>query len=166
MIEIELSNQQDAHRVDEPRIVTAVERILQDEGIRKGTVSIAIVDDPTIHELNRRFLQHDYPTDVLSFPLERRRGYLEGEVVLSADTAAGSCGRFGWTLDDELLLYAVHGTLHLVGYDDGAPEDRQRMRERESHYLAGFGLEARYDETDGDQASDTDRPAASGEAPR
>lgn len=162
MIEIELSNQQDTYRVDEPRIVAAVERILQDEGIRKGNVSIAIVDDATIHELNRRYLQHDYPTDVLSFPLERRRGYLEGEVILSADTACANCSRFGWTLDDELLLYAVHGTLHLVGYDDATPEVRQQMREREMHYLAGFGLEARYEE-DGGQGSDVDRPAAGGE---
>jgi probable rRNA maturation factor len=150
MIEIELSNHQDAYPVAEARLAAAVERVLGGEGIRRGTVSLAIVDDATIHELNLRYLQHDEATDVLSFLLERRRDYLEGEVVLSADTADSSCARFGWTRDDELLLYAVHGALHLAGYEDGSPEDRQRMREREKYYLAGLGLDARYEEVGGE----------------
>ncbi len=146
MIDIELSNQQDAYSIDEARLVAAVQRVLQGEGIRSGTISLALVDDPMMHELNLRYLEHDEPTDVLSFVLERRGDALEGEVILSVDTAATSCERFGWSCDDELLLYAVHGALHLVGYDDGCPEDRRRMRQREQHYLAAWGLEARYDE--------------------
>ena len=58
-------------------------------------VSIAVVDDPTIHELNRRFLQHDYPTDVLSFVLEQQDGRLEGEVIVSTDTAVAQAGEYG-----------------------------------------------------------------------
>jgi probable rRNA maturation factor len=162
MIEIELSNHQDVYPVAEARLVAAVQRVLSGEGIRGGTVSLAIVDDATIHELNRRYLQHDEPTDVLSFLLERRPDYLEGEVILSADTADSSCARFGWTRDDELLLYAVHGALHLAGYEDGCPEDRQRMREREKHYLAGFGLDARYEEN-GREDPDTGQTAQRGE---
>jgi probable rRNA maturation factor len=164
MIEIELANQQKAFPVDESRLVAAVQRVLSGEGIRRGTISLAVVDDPTIHQLNRRYLQHDEATDVLSFVLERRGDTLEGEVVVSADTADSCCGRFGWTRDDELLLYAVHGALHLAGYDDQSPEDRQRMRERERHYLAGWGLEARYDETGTGDSADAGRPAGPGEA--
>ncbi len=147
MIDIELSNQQDTYPVDEARLVAAVQRVLRGEGIPSGTISLALVDDPTMHELNRRYLQHDEPTDVLSFVLERREDALEGEVILSVDTAATACQRFGWTRDDELLLYAVHGALHLVGYDDRCPDDQQRMRQREQHYLAACGVEARYEET-------------------
>jgi probable rRNA maturation factor len=162
MIEIEFSNHQEVHPVAETRLVAAVERVLSGEGIRGGTVSLAIVDDATIHELNLRYLQHDEATDVLSFLLERWQDHLEGEVILSAETADSSCSRFGWTRDDELLLYAVHGALHLVGYVDGSPEDRQRMRERERHYLTGFGLDARYEEI-GREDPVAGRPAQRGE---
>lgn len=162
MIDIELSNQQDAHPVDEARLISAVRQVLQGEGIRSGTISLAVVDDPTMHALNLRFLQHDEPTDVLSFVLEQRGDALEGEVILSADTAATTCQRFGWTCDDELLLYAVHGALHLVGYDDHCPDDQQQMRQRERHYLAAWGLEARYDELDPLPPRPTD-PASGGE---
>ncbi len=112
--------------------------------LREADVSLAIVDDPTIHRINREFLQHDYPTDVLSFLLERSADRLEGEVIASADTAIGSAARYGWAPADELLLYVIHGTLHLVGYDDLAPEPQVTMRERERDYLKHFGLEPRY----------------------
>jgi len=160
MIEIELSNQQDAYPADEPRLVEAARRILRDEGIRDAVVSIAIVDDATIHELNRRYLQHDYATDVLSFVLQRENTRLEGEVIISADTAEANGVRFGWSRDDELLLYVVHGTLHLVGYDDRSAEDQCLMRERERHYLGCFGLDARYDDASGERPVEPegDRP--------
>jgi probable rRNA maturation factor len=144
-IQVEINNEQSTLAVDEPRFTRAVTAILAGEGIAAGTVSLAVVDDPTIHDLNRRFLAHDYPTDVLSFVLESEAGYLEGEVIVSADTAAASAARFGWHAADELLLYVIHGTLHLVGYDDLEPELLTKMRERERHYLGLFGLLPRYD---------------------
>jgi probable rRNA maturation factor len=122
-----------------------VRHVLEAEGWQDAEVSLAVVDDPTIHELNRRYLGHDYPTDVLSFLLSddgARR--LEGEVVVSADTAARSAEQFGWTAGDELLLYVIHGTLHLAGYDDQSPDDLARMRDRERTHLAAFGLQPRY----------------------
>ncbi|MCH5378251.1 MAG: rRNA maturation RNase YbeY [Planctomycetes bacterium] len=165
MIEIEISNQQDAYPVDEPRLVSAAHRVLQGEGIRTGVISVAIVDDATIHELNRRYLQHDYATDVLSFVLEENEDHLEGEVIVSADTAAANCARFGWSLGDELLLYVVHGMLHLAGCDDHSPADQQVMREREKHYLSSFGVQARYEEAleDASLQPDDDTPTPGAE---
>jgi len=142
MIEIESANEQSTLDVDEDRLREAVVMVLVDAGIDRANISVAIVDDPTIHALNRRYLQHDGPTDVLSFLLDRSEESLEGEVVVSADTAAGSAAQFGWSARDELLLYVVHGILHLVGCDDGLPEDRADMRRRERASLARFGLES------------------------
>jgi probable rRNA maturation factor len=144
MIGIHVSDEQTALQIDSERLEAAVERILQDAGLREADVSLAIVDDPTIHQINRQFLQHDYPTDVLSFLLERSEDRLEGEVIASADTAIRSAAEFGWQPADELLLYVIHGTLHLVGYDDLAPQLLAEMRERERGYLKHFGLEPRY----------------------
>ena len=66
-------------------------------------------------------------------------GYLEGEVVVSTETAEAAAPNYEWTPNDELLLYVIHGILHLVGYDDHAPDDCSAMRERERHYMERFG---------------------------
>lgn len=145
---VEIANEQSACSVDESLIRQAVQEILGAEGVTDGQISVALVDDPTIHEINRRHLQHDYPTDVISFVLEREDGYLDGEVVASADTACTVARELGWPAQNELLLYVVHGTLHLVGYDDQSDSDREEMRARECHYLAKFGLKPPWHDPD------------------
>ncbi|HEY2838437.1 MAG TPA: rRNA maturation RNase YbeY [Pirellulales bacterium] len=142
MFRIEITNEQTGLSIDEARLRAAVEAVLTGQGFLRGAVSVAIVDDPAIHVLNARYLQHDYPTDVLSFLLEEGEGFVEGEVIVSAETAAVSASRYGWTPLDELLLYVIHGTLHLTGLDDHEPEDAAEMRRQEARYLAPFGLTA------------------------
>ncbi len=126
--------------LDTDRIQRTVRAVLEDHAIRGGEVSVAVVDDPTIRQLNCRHLQHDYATDVLSFLLDRKDGCLEGEVIVSGDTACRVASEYGWPADDELLLYIVHGTLHLVGYEDGSDAERAQMREREGYYLRQLGI--------------------------
>ena len=143
MLVIEIANE---HEVpfNATRLKKAVRAILKDAAIGDGEISIAVVSDAEMHLLNRKYLEHDYPTDVLSFVLEERAGYLEGEVIVSSEYAAQEAERFGWSMDDELLLYVIHGTLHLVGEDDLTPDAKQQMRQREQHYLAKFDLTPRY----------------------
>jgi len=121
--------------------------VLAGERFESAEVSVAVVDDARIHELNRRYLNHDYATDVLSFVLDERPGHVEGEVIVSVDTAVRSAERFGWEPCDELLLYVVHGTLHLTGHDDHDPAALATMREAERQYLAKFDVAPRYEET-------------------
>ena len=121
MIRVDVANEQPRFEVDRPRLCAAIEMVLRAEGFSTATISLAIVDDATIQSLNRRWLSHDYPTDVLSFVLEQGPDGLDGEIIVSGDTAAAAAARFGWSADDELLLYVIHGTLHLVGYDDQEP---------------------------------------------
>src|SRR5687768_10525431 len=83
--QIALSNQQSRHEVDEARLTAAATAVLRGSGFSSAAISLAIVADDTIHELNRRHLNHDWPTDVLSFVLEDDGDHLEGEVILSAD---------------------------------------------------------------------------------
>lgn len=139
---IEIADEQQTHGVNYARLKQGVKRVLQEAGIRSAEISIAIVDDPQMHELNRQYLEHDYPTDVLSFVLERDEveKSLDGEIIVSADYAAREAARYGWTTDDELLLYVLHGCLHLVGHDDTTPEAKQAMREAEAKHLTHFGL--------------------------
>lgn len=151
--EIAIHNEQDRLPIDEERLIEAVERVLRDAEIPAATVSVAIVDDPRIREINAQYLNHDYATDVISFRLdspddplpEGEEPVLEGEVVISADTATRMSAEFGWNPADELLLYLVHGMLHIVGYDDHSDEDLAAMRAQEQAVLSTWNLAPSYD---------------------
>ena len=140
MIAISITNGQKTLPVDRRRVRRAVRAILGDAGIAEARVSVAVVDDPTIAGLHQQFLNDPEPTDVLSFLLERAPPVLEGEVVVSADTAKASAPRYGCTATEELLRYVIHGTLHLVGYEDSTPRKRAIMRKREEKHLIRWRL--------------------------
>jgi probable rRNA maturation factor len=140
LLQIAVTNEQSQLEIDAARLRIAVETVMAGEGISDGDISLAVVDDAAIHELNRRWLEHDEPTDVLSFVLEQSAGYREGEIIVSAETALARAAEFGWSAGDELLLYVVHGALHIAGYDDREQADREQMRERERLYLERLGV--------------------------
>ena len=137
---IEVLNEQESMPVDAARFREAVGAVLQDAAVAEARIEILVVDDAAIQPINARFLGHDAPTDVVSFVLEREGRFLEGQIVLSAETAQRNAEEYHWPGEDEMLLYLVHGTLHLVGYEDTTEESWQEMRSRERKYLAGFGL--------------------------
>ena len=138
MIQVQIHNETD-FSVPKSKLVSVVHSIAADHGVRGGEISLAVVSDDSIHDLNREHLQHDYPTDVLSFLLDRVDDQIDGEVIVSADTAARTASDYGWSATEELLLYVIHGSLHLVGYDDQTEVERNAMRVKEEHYLASIG---------------------------
>ena len=106
------------------------------EGARNRTLSVAVVNDRAMRTLNREYHGVDEPTDVLAFPLDSPGGVpLLGEVICSVETAAREADRRGLPVAREVALYAIHGTLHLLGYDDHTPANRRRMRRRERTLL-------------------------------
>ena len=123
------------------RVEQAVTTVLTGEDIPVAEISVGFVDDAEIHELNRRFLEHDYPTDVLSFPLNDCEDTIDGQLVVSYETAERSATSLGIPVENEILLYVVHGTLHLVGYLDGDSDHSRTMREREKFYLRRLGAD-------------------------
>jgi probable rRNA maturation factor len=140
-LRIEIANEQ-SRPFDGDKLIATVAIILGEFGIQEAEISIAIVDDPTIRDLNCTYLGHDYETDVISFPLDQDedRNFLSGQLIVSADTAASVALESKRTMEDELLLYVVHGTLHLVGLDDKQPESAAKMRAAEQKYLAQMGV--------------------------
>jgi probable rRNA maturation factor len=135
LIAIHITNRQKTLPVDRRRMRRTIQAIVRDAGIAEAKIGIALVDDPTIAKLHQQFLDDPEPTDVLSFVLDRSGQSLEGEVVASADTARACAPKYKSTPEDELLLYVIHGTLHLVGYDDVTPRQRAVMRKKETEYL-------------------------------
>ncbi|MEM9587327.1 MAG: rRNA maturation RNase YbeY [Planctomycetota bacterium] len=109
-------------------------------GFRRGEIAIRLTDDPGIHAINRRHLQHDFPTDVISFAYDSDLGHLHGDLVVSVDTAGRLAARVGWPMAAELLLYVVHGTLHLTGMDDHDEAERRAMRAAERQVFQQIGI--------------------------
>lgn len=107
---------------------------------RPVTLSVAALDDREARALNRQRLAHDYPADVLSFPLEDDAGGLTGALALGVGVARREAAARGHSAYHELLLYAVHGTLHLLGHDDHEPRARARMRRAERSWLRALGV--------------------------
>ena len=109
-----------------------------------ATLSVAVVDDATMGELHQRFLNTAGPTDVLTFELDQDADgrVTEGEVVVDFDEAARQAAERGHRVEVELLLYALHGLLHLSGYDDLDPASHTRMHAREDEVLEALGVGA------------------------
>lgn len=140
-IEVEISNTQGHLRVDPAALEQLVRVVLAAERRSRASISLALVDNAAIHALNRTHLGHDWPTDVISFPLSAPDDpVLNGELVVSAEMACTSAREIGVDPRDELALYVVHGLLHLCGFDDHDDADRQRMRDREDELLSQAGL--------------------------
>ena len=101
---------------------------------RMGDVSLIFCSDRYILDVNMRYLQHDYFTDIITFD------YCEGDVVsgdlfISIDSVRENAVLYGASFEDELDRVMVHGVLHLLGYDDHTPEDTAVMRDKENYYV-------------------------------
>ena len=113
-------------------------------------VDITIVTDDEIHALNRDYRNVDRATDVLSFALDEDGGepelvggpevHLLGDIIISAETAARQAKEFGHGLEREIVYLAVHGLLHLLGYDHMQEEDKVIMRAKEEEALREIKL--------------------------
>lgn len=139
---LEILDEQDAFEVDREKITFLCEAMIADRQVKTGRLGVVLVDGDTIRQYNRDFLEHDYVTDVISFPIEDRlsEGHLEGEILVCTQIALDRAEEFGWTPGEEILLYVVHGVLHLLGLDDTTPDLRREMRQKENDYLGLLGI--------------------------
>jgi len=118
-----------------------------------GTLAITFIGSHRMRALNKRFLRHDWPTDVLSFRYDgagTRRGHaarhgelMVGEILVSPRQAQAYAKRAGIPYAEELCRYVVHGLLHWRGHEDRTPAERRRMRAREDWLLAWCGGNSR-----------------------
>lgn len=97
--------------------------------------------------LNKKYLRHDYTTDVLTFDWKQQdSGFIiDGEIVISAQAAKRNALDYQASVHDEILLYMIHGILHLRGFDDHRPKDIKKMRAKEDELMGLLGLRRRPD---------------------
>ncbi len=152
---VEIANRQAALTCPSAEIRAVLRRALQ-SGLAPETeqrpkaarpdaeLSVALVGDAEMAELHKRFLGRRRATDVLAFPYEKRGALVTGEIVVNAERAVREAAGRSHGGREELLLYVVHGMLHLLGYDDHTASDRRRMREREQAVLRAAGHEVEF----------------------
>lgn len=126
--------------VDPGRVEAAVRHVLRAEGVSQAEISIALVSDDEIASLNAEYLRHEGPTDVISFALHENGDPPLGDVYVGVEQAARQAAEFGATPAEEVLRLAVHGTLHVLGYDHPAGAERtgSEMFARQEELLRGF----------------------------
>ena len=126
-----------------------MQKVLRHEGVSQAILSIAFVTGSQIQSLNKKFLNRGYLTDVLAFDLSteglarssrRTIRQIEGEIVICPATAIKNAAIFKTSPTQELVLYIIHGILHLLGYDDHRPVDIKRMREKEAELMKLTGV--------------------------
>ena len=137
---IEVSDEQKIP-VDPSMLVAVAKEIFKDFGFEKSELSIALVDDANIRRINNDYLQHDYETDVISFVIDATEDSIVGQLIVSTETAQTVADKIGIPLEHELMLYVVHGTLHLVGLDDLDESSAAKMRVAEADYLRRFDID-------------------------
>jgi probable rRNA maturation factor len=118
--------------------------VLDLSGAQEADLTIVLVDDARIQALNRDFLAHDAPTDVLSFPAdepdpETGRRYL-GDVVISTRRAEEQARERGHAIEAEMQLLVVHGILHLLGHDHAEVREKERMWAAQARALERLGV--------------------------
>jgi probable rRNA maturation factor len=133
---VRLTGRRGLPRVDRRRLRRRAGAVLRALDRADSELSVALVDDVAIAELNERHRDRPRATDVLSFslldgPHSERRGALLGDVVVSLETAERQARRAGRSLDDEVLRLLIHGVLHLLGHDHEAPGEARVMRAEE-----------------------------------
>jgi len=103
-------------------------------------LSVALLEDTGLAKLNLRYLKKRGATDVLAFDLtDGAKSALEAQVVISVETARRRAREHGTSVKAELMLYLVHGILHLCGFDDATAGEAQRMHRREDELLTALG---------------------------
>jgi probable rRNA maturation factor len=134
---VEIGDLQSVLTVDRARLEACVCLALRALGVRRAAISLMLVHDDAMRAINARHLGHDYPTDVITFPLsEAGEPELSGEIVISTETAASVAASLGVGPERELALYAIHGVLHLCGHDDQDEPGRLAMGRLQEEILA------------------------------
>ena len=137
-MKVEIANLQKHYKIKDNKIKQVVKEVLG-KNSSSAKLSIAFVDNNEIKKLNKRYFDSDDVTDVIAFPLDNHKNALNGEIVVSVETAVDTADKENVDAEGEIILYVVHGLLHLLGYSDVNREDAIIMHEKESMILKALG---------------------------
>jgi len=125
---------------EEHSLVPFLEWLINNENNLPGEINLIFVDNSEILRLNRKYLNHDYYTDVITFYYENPE-QLDGDIFISPDKVYENSKDYQTDFNNELLRVIFHGFLHLIGYGDQTEEELSLMRTKEEFYLRKYYLE-------------------------
>lgn len=125
---------------DTTRLTEWLTSVTQEENARLVEVAYIFCSDEYLLDMNREYLQHDYYTDVITFPYDDDA--VHGDIFISTDRVADNAQTNGISFTHELCRVMVHGVLHLAGYGDKTDEDAALMRQKEDYYLKKAATES------------------------
>lgn len=133
------------YRIPDAKIRKAASKILKALGWKKASLSLWLVGDRKIKTLNKKFLGHNWATDVISFSQQEGKKLNSkivplGDLIISNETAARQALEYGNSFWYEFCFYICHGTLHLMGYDDAAPREAKQMEKIQKKILKKAGI--------------------------
>jgi probable rRNA maturation factor len=122
-------------------------KVCEDEKLDNVIFNVIIVNNEKIHEINKEYRGIDRPTDVISFALEDDKSFnrndirVLGDIYISIDKVKSQSEEYGHSFKRELFFLAIHGLLHLLGYDHMNPEDEKVMFSKQEEVLSRYGIE-------------------------
>jgi probable rRNA maturation factor len=145
--DIQVTDRQQILKCDPAQLKAAILRTFESQLVSSSEVSLVLVNNAEIHQINRQFLEHDEPTDVITFDLSDPDEFqlddaefedsdelpppapaqIQGEIIVSTEMAIEKSVEIGWPPQTELLFYIIHGALHLCGFLDATQAERDEM---------------------------------------
>lgn len=126
------SIKKDIHKLLFHRLISGLKK---EFGFEIESLIVNIVSSEYLLEINKKFLSHQYPTDIITFDYSKNKQYLDTELYISLQDAAGNAKKYNVSLEQELIRLVIHGVLHLIGFDDKSPQKRTVMKRTENRLV-------------------------------
>lgn len=143
-MEIDFFNQDCEFKLPNRDVLVAwIEQTIAEEGKDADTISVIFCSDDYLLEVNKKYLNHDYYTDIITFDYAEDipdENIIAGDLFISIDTVARNAFEYRARFKQELHRVIIHGVLHLLGYKDKSPKEAIEMRSKEDYYLAKLGV--------------------------
>lgn len=114
----------------------SVSKVMDGEDCRFNEIIVNFVNDSAIRKINNAYLNHNYCTDIITFPYSDKSKNIEGEIFISLDTVRKNGKFYGSGYKPELIRVIIHGCLHLAGYKDATSKQKELIRSKENFYLS------------------------------
>ncbi len=122
------------------KLKKAIEALFEKEGKNLDKMNYVFCNDEKLRSINRRYLKHDYYTDIITFDYSEDKSAIRGESYISLDRIRANSLELQTPYHSELLRVIFHGALHLCGYRDKKPGETREIRKKEDFYLRRFGV--------------------------
>jgi rRNA maturation RNase YbeY len=117
-----------------------IRAVIQEEGYKEGDINYIFMSDEMLLAINKRHLNHDFYTDIITFDLSEEEKEISCEIYISTDRVMENATEYGEIYPREMHRVMIHGILHLCGYEDHTDEERNEMRAKEDYYLSKLDL--------------------------